>query len=97
MVLILPRQIGLEMKTTMPRLFSKRWRRTSGRVLLVYLSIGLFLSCAQNVQGLVTGDPTAFAWTGSLRDNIIILFWWFLVPIVTWPIDVFWTTYHLIV
>ncbi len=84
------------MKNSPPRLLSKRWQRTSLRVLLIYLPIGLFLSCVQNVQGLLTGGPTAFVWSSSLRGNIILLFWWFLVPIFTWPIDVFWAYYHVI-
>jgi hypothetical protein len=26
--------------------------------------------------------------------NATLLFWWFLVPAVTWPVDLYWTVYH---
>jgi hypothetical protein len=67
------------------------------RVLLAYLAIGLLLSTTQNLWGILTSGLTAFAWTGSLAGNAILLFWWFLVPILAWPLDVYWSIYHAVV
>ena len=64
------------------------------RAVVAYLSIGLLLSGAENIWALCTGGPTAFVWTGSVQDNAVLLFYWFLLPALTWPIDVYWTLYH---
>jgi len=39
-----------------------------------------------NIKGVIFGnDLTAFFWTGSLKENLIILFWWFIFPALSWP------------
>lgn len=53
--------------------------------LLVYLAIGFATALWTNV----TGDLTVFAWTGSVKDNAILWFWWFIVPILIWPYFLF--------
>jgi hypothetical protein len=55
-----------------------------------YLGIGFSISIYQNIFGALT----AFAWTGSIKDNIILLFWWFIVPALMWPWDLFWALFH---
>lgn len=50
-----------------------------------YLCIGFSISIYQNIFGALT----VFAWTGSIKDNIILLFWWFIVPALMWPWDLF--------
>jgi hypothetical protein len=45
------------------------------------------------LYGAVTGGLTAFAWTGSLEDNAILLFWWFIYPAMIWPYDLYWALY----
>lgn len=56
------------------------------RLAIGYLCIGLVISLYQNI----VGDLTAFAWTGSIKGNIILLLWWFIVPALIWPWDLFW-------
>ena len=46
-----------------------------------YLSAGFGVSLYQNLFG----DLTAFAWTGSVKGNLLLFFWWFLVPSLVWP------------
>lgn len=70
------------------------WRRRLARGMLIYLAIGFALSTAQNIWGRAAGEPTAFIWAGSWRDQTLLLFWWFLVPALTWPVDIYWTLYH---
>jgi hypothetical protein len=65
-----------------------------GRTLLAYAVIGLCFSVTQNLVGLVTGHLTAFVWTGSITDNAVLLFWWVVVPALTWPLDLWWAIYH---
>jgi hypothetical protein len=31
-----------------------------------------------------------------VKNNAILLFWWFFIPALTWPIDLYWTLYHKI-
>lgn len=59
-----------------------------------YLVVGLVASFVENVWGAIRGGPSAFVWTGSLIDNGILFVWWFLIPILTWPVDLFWAVYH---
>lgn len=70
------------------------WRRRLARGVLLYLAIGFAISIAQNLWARAAGEPTAFAWTGSWSDQALLLFWWFLVPALTWPVDLYWTLYH---
>jgi hypothetical protein len=72
-------------------------RRFIFRVVLLYLLVGFLISLLQNIIGFYFGKPTAFAWTGSIKGNLITLFWWFIVPTIFWPIDVFWGIYHNII
>ena len=55
-----------------------------------YLCIGFAISLYQNIFG----ELTAFAWTGSIEGNVILLFWWFIVPGLIWPWDLFWGLFH---
>jgi hypothetical protein len=55
-----------------------------------YLGIGFVVSVIQNIFG----ELTAFAWTGSVEGNLILLFWWFIVPIFVWPWDLLWAVFH---
>ncbi len=55
-----------------------------------YLCIGFSVSLYQNIFGALT----AFAWTGSIKGNIILIFWWFIVPALMWPWDLFWALIH---
>ena len=55
-----------------------------------YLSTGLGISLYQNLFG----ELTAFAWTGSVKGNLLLLFWWLIVPAFLWPWDVFWGLFH---
>jgi hypothetical protein len=76
---------------------SKNSRRSIAiRALIVYLLIGLSISTAENIYGYFIGAPTAFVWTGSILNNLILFFWWFLVPCIIWPIDLYWTVFHKI-
>ena len=55
-----------------------------------YLCTGFGISLYQNLFG----ELTAFAWTGSVKGNLLLLFWWFIVPSVIWPWDLFWGFFH---
>lgn len=70
------------------------WRLGAVHVLLGYATLGLLISVTQNVVGLFTGNLSAFVWTGSIKDNVILMFWWVLVPALTWPLDLWWTVYY---
>jgi hypothetical protein len=72
---------------------ARSWRRVVFRCLVVYLAVGLSMSFAQNLYGAVTGGLTAFAWTGSLKHNAILFLWWFIVPAIIWPYELYWTLY----
>jgi hypothetical protein len=72
-------------------------RRFIFLIILLYLLVGFLISLLQNIIGFYFGKPTAFAWTGSIKGNLITLFWWFIVPTIFWPIDVFWGIYHNII
>jgi hypothetical protein len=72
---------------------SKPRRRVVFRFMAIYLGIGFSISFAENLYGAVTGGLTAFAWTGSLKDNAILLFWWFIYPAMIWPYDLYWALY----
>jgi hypothetical protein len=48
----------------------------------------------QNMAGLLTGNLSAFVWTGSFKGNAIVFFWWAVVPALTWSLDLWWTVYH---
>jgi hypothetical protein len=43
------------------------------------------------------GAPTAFSSGGSLQGTMILWFWWFFVPVLTWPAFLYWTLYHWLV
>jgi hypothetical protein len=70
------------------------WRRRLTRGVLIYLAIGVAISTAQNLWARTAGEPTVFVWAGSLRNQVVLLIWWYLVPVLTWPVDLFWTLYH---
>ena len=70
------------------------WRYTARWILLGYFAVGFALSLAQNLWGVLAGGLTAFAWTGSLVGNVVLLIWWFLWPALTWPVDLYWSVYH---
>lgn len=70
------------------------WRRRLTRGALIYLAIGFAISITQNLWARAAGEPTSFAWVGSWHDQAVLLFWWFLVPALTWPVDLYWTLYH---
>jgi hypothetical protein len=70
------------------------WRRRVTYLVLIYLAIGFIVSFVENVWGAIKGGPSAFIWTGSLAENAILLFWWFIIPALTWPIDLYWIIYH---
>ena len=57
-----------------------------------YLCIGVVISLYQNLFG----ELTAFVWPGSIKESVLLLFWWFVVPSVIWPWDMFWGLYHRI-
>jgi hypothetical protein len=48
----------------------------------------------QNLWARAAGKPTAFVWAGSWGDQTVLLVWWFLVPALIWPVDLYWTLYH---
>jgi predicted membrane protein len=57
-----------------------------------YLSIGFAISIYQNLFG----ELTAFAWAGSVQGNLLLLFWWLILPASIWPWDLFWGLLHWI-
>jgi hypothetical protein len=71
----------------------RSWRRLVLRSITIYLGIGFSISFVENLWGTATGGLTAFGWTGSLKGNAILLFWWFVYPALTWPYDLYWTLY----
>jgi hypothetical protein len=71
-------------------------QRIALRALVVYFVIGLSMSLFQNIHSYFAGGPTAFIWTGSVKGNLILAFWWFIVPSVIWPVNIFWGVYHSI-
>ncbi|HXO92540.1 MAG TPA: hypothetical protein VN825_00305 [Candidatus Acidoferrum sp.] len=81
-------------QTISPSGKKRRWRYLVLRLIAIYLGIGLAISCAGNLWGATTGGVSAFVWTGSLKGNAILLFWWFIVPAITWPYDLYWALYH---
>ena len=62
------------------------------RLAIGYLCSGFIIALYQNLAG----ELTAFAWTGSIAGNLVLFFWWFLVPALIWPWDLFWGLYHLV-
>ena len=72
----------------------KGWRRFVLQFIAVYLGLGFFLSLGTNVWGAAKGGPSAFVWTGSVKGNAVLLFWCFIIPAITWPIDLYWPLYH---
>jgi len=60
------------------------------RVAKYYIVIGIIFSAEENLRGLLTAKPTAFAWTGSVLQNLTLFTWWFLWPAITWPYEVYW-------
>lgn len=72
----------------------KGWRRFALQFIAIYLSVGFFLSLGTNVLAAATGGPSALIWTGSFKGNAVLLFWWFVIPAITWPIDLYWALYH---
>ncbi len=63
---------------------------TIQRLVIGYLCIGFAISLYQNFFD----DLTAFSWTGSFKGNLLLLFWWFIVPALIWPWDLFWALFH---
>ena len=62
------------------------------RLAIGYLCGGFGILLYQNIFG----ELTAFAWTGSIKGNVLLLFWWFIVPALIWPWDLFWGLFHLV-
>ncbi len=73
------------------------WRRVVTRLGLAYLAIGFSISVFQNAWAAIRGGPSAFVWAGSLEGTLILFFWWFLVPALAWPYELFWAIYHRLV
>jgi hypothetical protein len=71
----------------------RSWRRLVLHCIAIYLGIGFSISFAENFWGALTGGLSAFVWTGSLKDNAILLFWWFVCPAIIWPYDLYWALY----
>jgi hypothetical protein len=67
----------------------KGWRRFVLRFIAIYLGIGFSISFAENVWGAAKGGLSAFVWTGSLKGNAVLLFWWFIIPAIIWPYDLY--------
>jgi len=63
---------------------------TTKQATIGYLCIGFSISMYQNISGALT----ALAWTGTIKGNITLLFWWLIVPALIWPWDLFWTLFH---
>jgi hypothetical protein len=57
------------------------------------MGIGFSISFGTNFWGALTGHPSAFFSTGSLKGDAILLFWWFIIPAIIWPYDLYWTLY----
>lgn len=59
------------------------------RAVLSYLAIGFLVSCAINTVGFFKPDGVS-AWSaffgGSLRDRFLVLFFWFVMPMLIWPV-----------
>ncbi|OLA98146.1 MAG: hypothetical protein AUH19_01430 [Verrucomicrobia bacterium 13_2_20CM_55_10] len=72
----------------------RRWQRLVLRFIAIYLGIGFSISFLENFSAAATGGLSAFVWTGSLKGNAVLLFWWFIIPAITWPVDVSWALYH---
>jgi len=69
-------------------------KETIKKFIAIYFTIGLFISFVQNLIGLISGNLTCFVWSGSLRNQILLIFWWLIVPALMWPYDLFWAIYH---
>jgi len=61
-------------------------RETFLRLTILYVAVGIATSVINNLMALTQGEPTAFAWTGSIWDNLVLFFWWFLIPALIWPL-----------
>jgi hypothetical protein len=72
----------------------KGWRRFVLRFIAIYLGIGFSISFAENVWRAATGGLSAFVSTESVKGNAVLLFLWFIIPAIIWPIDLYWTLYH---
>ena len=72
----------------------KSWRRLVLRFIAIYLGVGFSISFAENLWGAATDGLSAFFLTGSLKDDALLLFWWFIVPALIWPYDLYWAIYH---
>ena len=59
------------------------WRRLVLRFIAIYLGIGFSISFAENLRGAFTGRPSGFFLTGSLKDDAILVFWFFIYPAIT--------------
>jgi len=62
------------------------------RLAVGYFCTGFAISLYQNSFG----ELTAFAWIGSIKDKLLLLLWWFIVPVFIWPWDLFWGLFHRI-
>jgi hypothetical protein len=70
------------------------WRVRAVHALLGYVGLGLLISLTQNLLGFVTGNLSGLVWTGTIKGTATVMFWWVLMPALTWPYDVWWTVYH---
>jgi hypothetical protein len=75
---------------------TRRWQRLVLRFVAIYLGIGFSMSLLENFSAAATGGLSA-VWTGSLKGNAVLLLWWFIIPAITWPIDVSWALCHRLV
>ena len=64
----------------------KIWQRAN-LIVIGYLVVGVIISIAQNLVAAQRGEPTAFAWAGSLLGQCVLLFWWLIVPALSWPFE----------
>lgn len=70
------------------------WKRWLLRLCLAYLVVGFAFSAAQNAWAALRGGPSAFVWAGSWKGTLLLLFWWFVMPALIWPYELFWVVYH---
>lgn len=62
------------------------------RLAIAYVAIGFSISLWQSMFG----ELSAFLWTGSIKGNLLLLLWWFIIPGFIWPWDLFWGLFHRI-
>jgi hypothetical protein len=72
----------------------RRWWRLLKSSIIAYAAIGLALAAGLNFRGFLSGAPTALSLGESLPGSMLIWFWWFCVPALTWPVLGYWMLYH---